>query len=591
MKSDYVQHVQTEAGLTRAYSWYSVCNPSTDDYLIDDAAKFDIDFNQAKNRLESFEFRILKNLSKEVINYNNLCLPYNTSVLYNDTDTNGFETINNCTSIANGTKIVNVQEWLPFNPLGQTLFANMCYDIKIEGSYPAKLGETAIDNAISYAGFTFDEFAWWNVSYNSSFTFWLKEPNGSGRTYMPLRINITGLSGKVDNCSNGVLTQNVSGVLTEIPSEIVLDQVNQDGSCYLRFLANLTANENASFVFFTNGSVSRPEYLSGWTPQLWFNQPWGGSAFGVWDDGVVSANGTVVYQGLDMRAGGWTKEFPSGEVTYDAERTLRDRGGSMYIFEPSAGGCGGQTQCKVCMYLNSTDSGDSSQGHHVLYALNSLYGGTEVVVYDYPGVSSTYYGYNWAGPNFISDYGKSKQWIWLCLIINLTTKQVWIGPRSIANDTTITSLIGRLKVDSNGDAGTYHWSKDRMASNNTYYTYNESDYPVFAMGSEKVQGILESEARTAIERGVNSSIISSSYILHSDKQIYARNLSNAQVLGRFDKVAASGNQRWAFNYITGSDTNINMFNITPVLYTSEMNDLTAEQITDTVGKLINSTKQ
>ncbi len=101
----------------------------------------------------------------------------------------------------------------------------------------------------------------------------------------------------------------------------------------------------------------------------------------------------------------------------------------------------------------------------------------------------------------------------------------------------------------------------------------------------------EQEGRTAIEAGINSSVLGSSVSRYTEQQIYARNLSNAQVIGRFDKVAASGNQRWAFNYITGSDTNINMFNITPVLYILEMNDLSAEQITDTVGKLINSTKQ
>ncbi len=95
----------------------------------------------------------------------------------------------------------------------------------------------------------------------------------------------------------------------------------------------------------------------------------------------------------------------------------------------------------------------------------------------------------------------------------------------------------------------------------------------------------------AIEIGICTSVIGANVVKYTDQKLYARNLSDAQVIGRFDKVAASGNQRWAFNYITGSDTNINMFNITPVLYTVEMNDLTAEQITDTVGKLINSTKQ
>lgn len=593
--SEYLQHIKTEAGLTKAYTWYKMCNPTNFDYTITDSSKFNVDFDEVKNRLSSFSFEILSNVSKQITDYANVCNPYNISIQSNASNPSGNSTFDNCSVVASGTRTVEEQEWLPFVPISQTFKAKTCYDVRVEGTYAARTGGTAIDNIISYAGYTFNEYAWWNASYNTSFRFWLKEPNGTGRIYMPIRVNLTGLSGKVDNCSNGVLTQNISGSLIEIPSEVVLDRINQGGSCYMRFLANFSANENASFVFFTNSSVLRPKYLNGWTPQLWYNQPWGPSAFAIWDDGVVAANGTIIYEGLDMRAGGWSLDYGAGDIIYDRERTLRDRGGSTFTFSSSGGGCGSNTECKTCMYLNSTASGDSSQGHHTLDALDTA-GGNEVSMYDYPGVSSTYYGYNFGGANTVSGYPKSKQWIWLCSVINTTKKQVWTGPKSEANNSGTTDLIGKIRITSNGDAGTYHWSKDRMASNNTYYVYNESDGLVFSMGSEEAQsgsggGINESEARTAIEAGINSSIIGLNASKYTDQKIYARNQSNSQSFGRFDNVAVSGNQTWAFNYVIGSDTNVNMFNLTPVLYTLELSNLNSAQITDIVSKLINNTKQ
>ncbi len=595
VKTAYLQHVKSEAGLTQAYTWYKICNPANFGYSISDSSRLSVKFNETENSLRGYGFAILSNVSKQVTDYSTVCNSYNISAEANASNPSGSLAFNNCSVIAVGNRSVVEQKWVPFSPVGQTLKANTCYDIKVEGNYPAKTGQTAIDNVVSYAGFTFSEFAWWNVSYNTSFRFWLKEPNGTTRTYAPLRVNITGISGKIDNCSNGVLTQNISGSLVEIPSEVVLSRVGQGGSCYIRFLANLSANENASFVFFTNASVTRPKYLSGWSPQLWYNQPWGPSAFAVWDDAVVAANGTVVYQGLDMRAGGWSLDYGSGDIVYDAGRSLRDRGGSTFIFSSAGGGCGVDAQCKMCMYLNSTDSGDGSQGHHTLDALDTA-GGAEISIYDYPGVSSTYYGYGWGGPNFVSNYPKSKQWVWLCGIVNSTKKQVWIGPKSEANTSGTADLIGKMRITSNGDAGTYHWSKDRMASNNSYNVYNESDYPVFAMGLEETQAgssgsITESEARTAMEQGINSSVLGPSASKLTDQKIFSRNLVNAQVLGRFDKVAIGGNQRWAFNYVTVGDTNVNMFNLTPVLYTLEMSNLNSAQITDMVSKLINNTKQ
>lgn len=102
-------------------------------------------------------------------------------------------------------------------------------------------------------------------------------------------------------------------------------------------------------------------------------------------------------------------------------------------------------------------------------------------------------------------------------------------------------------------------------------------------------GGTESSGRNAIESGITNALITG-YTIYTDQKIYARNSANQQSIGTFDKVAKSLNKIWAFNYLTGTDMNVNMFNITPVLYTLELTNKTSAQITNEVELLINATK-
>ncbi len=100
---------------------------------------------------------------------------------------------------------------------------------------------------------------------------------------------------------------------------------------------------------------------------------------------------------------------------------------------------------------------------------------------------------------------------------------------------------------------------------------------------------LEATARSSMELGIRNSL-SSSYTVYTDQKIYARNSANTQSVGTFDKVAKKLSKIWAFNRIGGSDAFVNMFNITPVLYTLEFANVTNTNITNQVEKLINSTR-
>ena len=100
---------------------------------------------------------------------------------------------------------------------------------------------------------------------------------------------------------------------------------------------------------------------------------------------------------------------------------------------------------------------------------------------------------------------------------------------------------------------------------------------------------LETTARNLIEVGIRNSL-SSGYTIYTDQKIYARNSANTQAVGTFDKVAKKLSKIWAFNRIGTSDSLVNMFNITPVLYTLEFANKTSVQITNQTELLINATK-
>ncbi|NQU98007.1 hypothetical protein HQ533_00930 [Candidatus Woesearchaeota archaeon] len=109
------------------------------------------------------------------------------------------------------------------------------------------------------------------------------------------------------------------------------------------------------------------------------------------------------------------------------------------------------------------------------------------------------------------------------------------------------------------------------------------------IGAEQTQltSANESTARTTITSAINNVLTSPT--IYTVRQMYVRYYNGNQSLGTFDKVAVSGNQRWAFNYITGSDTYTNMWNLTSVFYVLEMANLTSSEITVQVETLINNT--
>lgn len=78
--------------------------------------------------------------------------------------------------------------------------------------------------------------------------------------------------------------------------------------------------------------------------------------------------------------------------------------------------------------------------------------------------------------------------------------------------------------------------------------------------------------------------------IYTDQQIYLRRLNGSQYMATYDKVAVSGQQRWAFNFLTGSDAYQNVGNLTPVLYTYETTNISTTQLQTEIEEFIRATQ-
>lgn len=100
--------------------------------------------------------------------------------------------------------------------------------------------------------------------------------------------------------------------------------------------------------------------------------------------------------------------------------------------------------------------------------------------------------------------------------------------------------------------------------------------------------INEEYIRSIMDAAINNAL--GNPTIFADQQIYVRRLNGSQQLATFDKVAVSGQQRWAFNYITGTEVFQYLGNLTPVLYSYETTNISTPQLQAEIEALISSTR-
>jgi protein involved in ribonucleotide reduction len=94
----------------------------------------------------------------------------------------------------------------------------------------------------------------------------------------------------------------------------------------------------------------------------------------------------------------------------------------------------------------------------------------------------------------------------------------------------------------------------------------------------------------AIMQGIENSVIGSGATIYTNQKVYLRALNGANVTATVTKVVAYGNQRWLFNYVNATGNLSGIFNLTPVVYSLDMKNMSIKAIRGNVTALINSTK-
>ncbi len=149
------------------------------------------------------------------------------------------------------------------------------------------------------------------------------------------------------------------------------------------------------------------------------------------------------------------------------------------------------------------------------------------------------------------------------------------------------SLTTQDRFTNVGENYLYISCKDSSGNEGNVSDTSKSNSGPIRMG---IEGAGETGGDGAIEVGITASEVGGTATIYSSQQVSARDLSNNQFLGIFDKVAVNGDKRWAFNYVSGGESPLTeLFNLTPVLYVLQLQNQTNETITDKVGKLINNT--
>ncbi len=627
-KQDYLQLVENKADITSGYTWYRMCNPTSVPFSISDSSKLNVSFIEVKNRLNSYRYTKLTNVSHQITKYDNFCstntLEYpatNITPAHNDT-------VTSCILKANGTTTGYRLEWVNWNPIGDSIPANTCYDVKVEGNYPAVLGGTAIDNIVSFAGFTYDEYAWWNTSWNNRCQINLtvtgdilhQNDEDNPWDYIEVRAltqcNFTA-SGDLKDVR---IIRDDNGSMTSLARD---NYKNQSIIFMLNSSINGTTDSNYYLYFNnTNSSLTEPSQtdyviLSGAGNISVRNRIYNITNCVI--STCINGNGDNADRCYGYNVGAFSttgeNNFACSGAAFNGgpvECTIKYDGSVMaeILCENQVDSRKSYNLFKIYAnsFVNITSSvgTESNQGS----VRDAFDGTTSIRIYDGKIDRDIIADPN---TNFDSDaYGNGTG-----VFINTGSwsKDImvreWYVPQnnnytvSVRSTYNANGFMEAHAINTNGPSSNFsRWFGMVTNKSTDPIWYFRGDYIVkglrtpltYRLGISEISTNTvanENQGDTAVESGVTSSVISNATIL-SNLQVYLRTLNNTQMLGRFDKVAISGNQRWAFNYVTASDSTsgfTNMVNITPSFYVLELTNRTSSNITSEVRSLINITKQ
>jgi hypothetical protein len=147
------------------------------------------------------------------------------------------------------------------------------------------------------------------------------------------------------------------------------------------------------------------------------------------------------------------------------------------------------------------------------------------------------------------------------------------------------ALINRLYHDFTGlDDGTYSIRAHVIDENGSIASTEIRSITISSNGSSIAN---EAQGRTAINTGINGELQSPT--IDDDVVVYVVYQNGTHKVGTYDKFASQNSKRWAFNYLTGSDS-LQSLSPLQVLFFWENSSLTTAQIESQVDSLIAATK-
>ncbi len=160
-KNDYLRYIRSDMGVGTSFSEYELCNPTLTDFtaISKQQQYFDWKFIIDKGNVgETWFMRYADYTCPHIDHYDKDCTVINITK-------NGTK-IQECTETAvyvNGV----CQKWQRFEPIGFEYKSKKCELIRIYARHDLAYGKRVrIDNVLSFAGYKYDEYVWWDMNYN-----------------------------------------------------------------------------------------------------------------------------------------------------------------------------------------------------------------------------------------------------------------------------------------------------------------------------------------------------------------------------------------------------------------------------------------
>jgi hypothetical protein len=563
---------------------YSGSNPPSSVAI--DTSKLQAEFNwvNGQDKFQDSKIYYLNEYQERVTDYSIICLPYDI------TEANGTIThYKNCTQVMTGSHLETRQEWKELSTL--TLEKDKTYYIDIRGYFKPGMEGFKVDviPSVNIAGsnFKLQEMAWWTgASTDEKWKTYINQTTTSTIKNFTALINYS--SGLWNDKEVWV---NIGDLLPGSTNSSIYTYRNSTNERY--YMVN--ASENAQLP---------AEVIGNWTQSYLVSNAWASYLYvghNCTNDSSPTANHGTVTGATEVNGYiGKALNFSGGDYV-----ALADNAGLSAISPLSISVWVSTTNADNGVIVSKDDAGTEWEWYAYITADDKL------IFYVFDKTNNG--GIGRSDSTTIANDGN---WHHLVFVWNGSTTNAAIkiyidsaqvddgnegwGTFAAMRDTTASVRMGSIAGTSNFFTGLV--DEARIAKSEWSASQIGAEYGVIKsnltfMGkreTEELPNATEAQGDSAIQAGITSSVINATATNYTSQQVYIRNVTGGQQLGRFDVVASSGNQRWAFNYVTTGDPTSGftyMLNITPVLYVWEAANLTTSQISSQVQAFIDSTKQ